>query len=285
MSVPSPVRLRLLQVAVVELLSSFLPGVGVYWAYQISRDMAEREVVVVRPRSGPTPLAVEGRTRYLGPEDVILRVGTATPDARYFAEVNGLEASTDYAALDTVTTIRNRLRTALDVVAPDAGFTTALAGADGVELTPVNAGGIFALELAGPLTAELGPVSPFKLTTGTRDIALELQALVRRNPTVGQSTYDGALDLIARAISGFHLESTLERLGRDGFSIVDLSAPPVDLTALSGAETESRAAVDVTARARAFAFEPVRPGIERVGLTLTGRLPDNIFTIAEIVAP
>lgn len=288
MPVPSPVRLRALQAAIVELVESFAPsGASVLWGWQQQhRDASAAVRVEIRTLSGPTALGSGGRgVIYLGPASATITVTAATPGVRTGVEINGLDAFEDAVLGDTTTTLRNRLRTRLDALVANDDLDVVLAnsGAAGIVITPEVAGGLYSLRLVGELSAALGSEAPYKLKQIDHAVSLEIQAYVRRTSTQPLSPRNGAEDVCARIGMGLERDDTGERLARDGFGLLSRSAP-VNLDALSGAEIESRAALDLTMLAPGVVWEPVQTVGSVVG-SIAFSPPPNVLTLATILAP
>lgn len=288
MPVPSPVRLRALQAALVELVDSFVPASSsVLWGWQQHhRDTSSNVRVEIRTLTGPTPIGSGGRgTIYMGPASATITVSAATAGVRSGVEVNGLDVFEDAILGDTTTTIRDRLRARFDALIADGDLdmTAANSGAAGIVLTPAVLGGLYSLRLVGDMTAALGSEAPYKLKAVDHAITVELQAYVRRTSGQPLSPRNGAEDVVARIGAGLERDATADRLARDGFGLVGRT-PPVNLDALSGGEIESRAAFDLTLLAPGVVWEPVQTVGSVLG-SIAFSPPPNVLTLAEILAP
>lgn len=276
MTVASPLPIGRIQAVVGRLVQSFLPaGAVVVWSHQQRpRDLEADIVGRLRVLTGPEIVGVDSSRTLRTPEDVTITIASVPAGGRVFLEVNDVEAFADAEVGDDVEALRDRWITAIEAIGEDAGVEATASGTDAIELAPTIPGGIFRLRTApaGVVTVAVGPLSAFEYVEGPRRMTLELQLMVRRG-SAPQSPRNGATDLAARVQAGLAFSSTIEALDAVGVGI-EKPSTPVDLTTISGGETESRCAMDLVVVAQSVAWEAA-PMIEVVGATIATD-PDDL---------
>lgn len=279
MTVPSPIHLGRMQVVLGALIESWLPSpASVIWAHQQRpREASEAIQATLKIKAGPSPIGPTTRRMLRTPTTAVLTVAAATAGARAWLEINDVVAVADVEVGDDVTELRDRWLDAIELIAEDAGITAVAQGAAAIAIAPIVAGGIYRLRTspADTITVAVGPLAAFEYVEGTHRIAVELQIKVRRTVGAAQSPRNGATDLFARVMHGLGEGETADRLELDGLGL-DAAGVPVDLTEISGGETESRGALDLEVLAQGVSWRS-KASIGRVEVEITAS-PDHAST-------
>jgi len=281
MPLANPIRLDRLQQGLFLALSDALAPATVGWVYgQAAFETVGPELVSLQMANGPSYWTQKHkRGRVILPFDSLtLNVAGSTPDVRDIVRVNGIDHAVDVVA-QTPEQIRDELVSLLNAN-PDNDPWSAAAGGSPSELvlTPTSFGSVFSVELVGEL-AEVSQVASGEaalLTEGTRVYTITVQTFSKQ-----REPRNGAWSLMARVESVFETEEYVEQLESFGVALWDKGIA-ADISAIAGANWESRVTVDLQVAMRSAQVRPVDQ-IEQVKTTFTARGDDgNIIAIRNL---
>jgi hypothetical protein len=179
------------------------------------------------------------------------RVGLALTGARWYEDVLGG---------DTDTTVRDRLLAQLTAPTGEPAILPGVAitadGTDGIKLDATGTAGLlWGARAVGPAAVTVSPTSTIhsEVMTGTARCTVEFQAFSRGGQGVEAQELLGAL--------GGSLRSDSMIAIRDAYGVT-FGGPlsePIDLTALAGADWESRASARLTVHVRSYHVIPIAP--------------------------
>ncbi len=263
--IPIPIRLDRVQQALFDTLSDAVAPVRVAWAYseQDFEDVPDEGLLDLRMIAGPSPNIRSGKRGKLlnAVATIDITVDAVEVGKRYVVRLNCFSYFTDAVAGDTVTTIRDRLRDAVNADALETA-TASDVGVDALRLTADMLGGLRELSLSGPLSSS-APVldgSSVLVTEGTQTMLVNVQAFSKcREPR------NGAWAIIQQAYAALQSEDYVEQMRALGVGLWDKGAAS-DLTAIAGAHWETRVSFDLTLAARAIWVRPI-DRIETVKVT------------------
>jgi hypothetical protein len=277
--IPVPLRLDRIQRALFENLSDAVAPVRVAWGYneQTFESVPDEGLVDLRMIGGPSPFIRSGKRGTLlnAADSITITVDAVEVGKRYIVRLNGFDYRTDAVALDTVTTIRDRLRDAIN--ADELETATALdAGADGLTLAADSLGGLRSLQLVGALTSD-PPVlngASVLVVEGTQTMLVNVQAFSK-----GREPRSGAWAIVQQLLAALQSEDYVEAMRRLGVGVWTKGIA-TDLSAIAGAHWETRASFDLTVAARAVWVRPISR-IETIDLELQTACPStsNTFTL------
>jgi hypothetical protein len=277
MSLPLPIRLDRLQEALQIILTDALDTAGggpeVLWGYSeaVWEGVPDSGLVLLTMVGGPQPFIRSGArgTILNAATSIVVTVDSVEVGKRYIIRLNGFDYRTDAVAGDTVTTIRDRLRAAIE--ADDLETATATdAGADSITLTADFLGGLRSLQLVGALSSS-GLVldgESVLVTEGAQVMLTSIQAFSK-----GREPRNGAWATISRVMAVFQSEDYVETLRRFGVGVWTKGAA-TDLSAIAGGHWESRVSYDLTLAAKAIWVRPVAR-IENLNTTFNGTGPNG----------
>ena len=250
------VRLDRLQQGLFEALGNV--AADVVWSYgQIPREQISSDLLALTLTAGPSlGFRRSRRGRVLQPaSSVVVRVTAATVGVRNVLRLNGFDYFRDTVALDTPTIIRDAMLA--DVVAGEPLIVAAPDGADGITLTAPTLGDMRTLHLFGELANDPAVFPPppddtVLVTEGTAVHLVTVQAYSKQAEPV-----DGAWALCDAALDVVQSEAGVELLGRYGLALWE-KGPVINLSAIAGANWETRAAFDLTLAARTVSVEPIQ---------------------------
>ncbi len=259
------VRLDRLQQGLFEAFNGV--AADVVWTYgQVPREQISSDLLALTLTAGPSlGFRRSRRGRVLQPAtSVVVRVTGTTAGVRNVIRLNDFDYFTDTTGVDTLTTIRDRLL-ALAIAGEPVILPTA-DGADGVLLTAPTVGDIRTLQLFGELgnDAPVFPIPPddtVLVTEGTASHLVTVQAYSK-----GQEPTNGAWALCDAALDVLQSDAGVELLGRFGLGLWE-KGPVINLSAIAGANWETRAAFDLTIAARSVSVEPIQT-IETVNYSI-----------------
>lgn len=284
MPLDSPIRLDRLQRGMFEALSDALSPATVGWSYgQAAFEGVGDELVSLQMASGPSYWTQKHkRGRLILPFDSLtLEVTDATPTTRDIVTVNGIDHAVDVVA-QTPEQIRDELLALLNADPANDPWSAAAGGSPSeLVITPSSFGSVFSVELFGEL-AEVSQTTSGDaalLTEGTRVFTITIQCFSKsREPR------NGAWSLMSRVESVFETEEYVQQLDAYGLGLWDKGIA-TDISAIAGANWESRVTLDVEVAMRSAQVRPVDQ-IETVQATINARGDDgNIiatttFTVA-----
>lgn len=282
MPIASPIRLDRLQEGVFTILGDAVSPAQVGWAYgQGAFESMPGDLVNVTMSSGPTQWARKAkRGSILLPFDTItIEVTQAVIDTRNLIRVNGIDYFIDTQVAMTVEDIRDTLVVALNSD-PDNDPWTAAAGVpvDELVITPNFLGSVFSLELVGDLVGVSQTISgdAVLVTKGTRVFTLGIESFSKsREPR------NGAWNLTSKVLAAFEAEDYIETLAGFGVGVWD-KGTATDISAIAGANWESRVAVDVQVAMKSVFVRPVDQ-IETVEIDLTVLSDENTVIDTETI--
>lgn len=279
MSLPLPIRLDRLQKVLFDVLTDALAPIQVAWAYSEEswETVPDEGLVSLTMIGGPQPFIRSGKrgTILNAVSTITITVDSVEVGKRYLIRLNGFDYFTDAVGGDTLTTIRDRLRDAINGD-PLETATASDSGADAVTLTADSLGGMRSLSLSGALSAG-APVldgDSVLVTEGAQNMLINVQAFSKqREPRLG------AWAIIQRCLAVVQSEDYVETLRRFGVGVWTKGVV-TDLSAIAGAHWESRASFDLSVAAKAVWVRPV-DRIESVETTLNATNPtvQEIFTV------
>lgn len=262
------VRLDRLQQGLFEALGSV--AADVVWSYgQVPREQVSSDLLALTLTAGPSlGFRRSRRGRVLQPaSSVVVRVAAATVGRRNIIRLNDFDYFRDTVALDTPTIIRDAMLA--DVIAGETVIVAAADGADGIALSAPTLGDMRTLTLFGELNHD-PPVFPAPpddtvlVTEGTATHLVTVQAYSKST-----EPFDGAWAMCDAALDVLQSEAGVELLGRFGLALWE-KGPVINLSAIAGANWETRAAFDLTVAARTVSVEPIQT-IETVNYALDVR--------------
>ena len=156
MSLSLPLRLDRVQRALFETLGNAVAPVRVAWAYseETFESVPDEGLIDLTMIGGPQPFIRSGkRGSILNAVDAITITVDSVGTGRYVIRLNDFSYFTDGVGGDTLTTIRDRLRDAINAD-PLETATASDAGATGLTLAADELGGLRSLTLSGPLSAK-----------------------------------------------------------------------------------------------------------------------------------
>jgi len=247
------VRLDRMQKALFDLFGGL--GATVTWEYeQVPHEQLGETVISLAATAGPSPhnRQAHAGVLLLPADSVVVRITGATVGTRNVIKLNGFDYYRDTIAGDTFTTIRDAMMSNIEA-GEDGAVSVAADGADGIAMTADFLGGLRRLQLVGELSAD-APVF-----SGSGVLEQEHTILY----LVGVQTYSkrrelrhGANSLADLALDETRAHDKLELLERAGVAIWERS-DVTDLTAIAGANWETRAAFDLTIAARTIAVREI----------------------------
>lgn len=281
MTLSLPLRLDRVQRALFETLGDAVAPVRVAWAYseETFESVPDEGLIDLTMIGGPQPFIRSGkRGSILNAVDAITITVDSVGTGRYVIRLNDFSYFTDGVGGDTTTTIRDRLRDAINAD-PLETATASDAGASGLTLAADELGGLRSLTLSGALSA--GPPTldgrSVLVTEGAQNMLINVQAFSPcREPR------NGAWALIQRALAVVQSEDYVETMRALGVGVWTKGVV-TDLTAIAGAHWESRASFDLSIAAKAVWVREV-DRIETVKATLNTTLP-NTQTAFQVNAP
>lgn len=265
------IRLDLLQSALGSLLGA-ATGATVAWAYTAPKfDEIEGDLVTLRVLSGPTPeLAHASGVGFLPPSEITLTV-TATVGKLARLVVNRIPYQHEITNGQTPADVRAALIAAIEAD-PEARFSAvAHADADKLRLVPAALGSIWQAAITGPLTASVAYADDLVTLAKSRRRMAVTVTCYSKNATVR----GGAHRLASRCIAALEDASNALTL-RDATIGTYAIGSPVDLTAIAGAQWESRVAFDVGLNIEAVTIKPAEQ-IGTVSATVHATAPT--FTV------
>lgn len=269
MPLSNVLRLDRFQQAVFDALSDSLgSGVDVGWAYgQAAFEQRGADLVDLTMANGPSQWTRKRmRGRPLLPfDDITIKVSAAVLDMRNIVRINDFAFFTDVLLGESPEDVRDALVTAINADSDNDPWTAAPAIAvDELVITPAAFGSIFSLELVGDLTAPSQTISGNAglLTRGTRVFTIQIQCFSK-----GREPRNGAWNLMGNVLATFEAEEYIEAMRALGVSVWDKGIA-TDISAIAGANWESRVTVDVQMTMQSVFVRPVE-AIETVEIDFT----------------
>jgi hypothetical protein len=198
---------------------------------------------------------------------VDITVDSAAADIRSGIVLNDYDYATDSVGGDTVDTIAERLVALVNGDDLETATATDLTGGV-LQLGEDFLGGIRSLSIYGSLSASnvVRSADNVLVTEGTQTMLVNVQAY-----STGRSPRSGAWGVIQQCLAAFQTEDMVETLRAQGVGIGN-KTQPIDLSAIAGANWESRVSADITLTARAAWVRPVDI-IETVDETIVAKGP------------
>jgi hypothetical protein len=260
-----------MQEALVSVIKEALgSGQLVYWAYQeFPRDSGDIvRLQLVSPPAHDQSFVDERITTEL-PQTATVTISSATIGRRYWIELNGYLYTYD-AVSTSVDAVKSALIAAIEADAEERA-TASDGGVGIVDLTEDIPGGIFSLSVgpAAQVAKANGAKVPVQVITGERVMTVSVGCFSHSREMI-----TSAFAMSARIRSALDLQSSREFLANANASITNVSTS-VDLSAIAGADYETRDQFSITMRMRAVITEEIGI-IETVEVSLFGGDPETI---------
>ena len=189
-------------------------------------------------------------------DSLTIHVSAATVGTRPIIRLNDHDYFTDVVGGDTPETVRDRLLAKIQAGEPVAALSAAANGTDRIDLAAAFLGGLRKLTFPGQQNELLPEVVVFSgdavlVTEGTMAHTLLIEAF-----SPGREPRNGAWAMITDALERLTQLSVVAQLHAFGVVLWG-KGTPINLSAIAGANWESRALVDVEIAARTIAIEPV----------------------------
>jgi hypothetical protein len=255
MTIAAPVRIDRLQTALYTELSAALGGAEVYWAYTApTHEQLPASYVVLTTVAGPAPFnrAISQGTLENPATSIEIAVTSATVGATYTIELNAYPYSTVGIGGDTVTTIRDRLISAVNADAVEP-VTASIFDANELTLTADFNGALVSLELFGPLSASAPVVSDTSVLVhdSEQTMLVNIQAYSKN-----REPWNGAESMTTVCYAALRSQSVVDALARSGI-VIWTKGVPTSIPVVIGSRWESRSSFDVTFAMRSVWAENV----------------------------
>lgn len=267
MSLETPIRFDRFQAAVTAVLDDAVGAdADVALSFQEpSQQMQDPQLVTFSITNGPTPVDRHSQHGFMlnTSSQIDIEVDSVVVGKRYIVRLNRFDYFTDAIGGDTVDTIRDRLRDAINNDLLETA--TAAAGASGIlELTEDVVGGMQRLFLFGPLSCSSNTLSGSSVLVSDipNRMLVTFQAFSKNTSPRG-----GAWAMISRVGAVFQSRDYLDTLKAAGFKVWGRSTP-VNLSAIAGGRWESRVSLDLVFTTRATWVRPAN-SIESMSTTIT----------------
>lgn len=276
-AIVTPLRLDRLQQSLFEVIGEAVAPTEVHWAYtQPTREQLPANFIELQMIGGPGPFVISGKrgTPLHAISTVTLEVDSVTAGQRYSIILNDFSHFYDAVGGDTPTDVA--LAIAISINADTYEDVTATPSSATVALVAGVAGAIRALATLGDISVAAGPAyyaSYMLLTEGTETMLINLQAYSQ-----SAEPRDGAWAIIKQAQAALQSEDLVETLRAYGVGSWD-KGQPTDISAVAGANWESRVSVDLTFAMRSSwaRFVDVIETVEGI-ITLTDQAGNTVAT-------
>ena len=275
----TPLRLDRVQQSLFEVLAE-ATGVDVHWSYsQVPQEGLTASFVSLTMIGGPGPLLrKQKRGRTLQPiSAVTLTVGPLVVGKRIGVVLNGFNYFHDVIGGDTTTVVRDDFIAQINDVDNIEPVTASTNGADALDLVPDFVGGLVELGIYGAIVAGTPTLNAgfVQIIEGAQTMLVNVQAYSKsREPR------DGAWSLIQTCLAALQTEDLVEKMRRFGVGVWGKTAP-IDLSAIAGANWETRSSFDLTLAMKAQWVRPVDV-VETVTATIITNDPPTSETITVI---
>jgi len=280
MPLQAPLRLDRFQQGLFSVVSDAMgPTTSVTWGLgQAVYESLEAELVVLTVPNGPGYFNQNHAraTTILPFDSITIDVTGATAGVRDVISVNCIDYFVDADGVITDEDIRDAFVIALNENSNDPWSAADGAGSTELVITPDSFGAIWSLEILGELAAISQTVSgnAASLTQGTRTITVGIQCFAKN-----RTLRAGAAAMIAKIQSIFEDPGYSADLSVFGIGVWD-KGPCVDISAIAGANWESRYSMDVQMAMRSAITRPV-DHIETINATIYGECPPGTVIATE----
>lgn len=280
MPINQPLRLDRLQAGVFAVVNGQMaPDATVGWSYgQAAFEQVGPDLIDLQLANGPSFWSQKGkRSSTIAPfDDVTIDVTAATDAVRNIVRVNGIDHAVDGDGVLDPEGIRDAMVALLNANPTEGDTWSAAPGVSTSELvlTPSSFGSVFSLELVGELAATSQTLSgnAARLTTGTRVWTLTIQCFSKN-----RTPRNGAWALMSEIEGIFEDDDHIETLNSYGVSVWDKGIA-ADISAIAGANWESRVTLDVQLAMRSAMVKPVDT-IETVKATIVTPIVTQSFEV------
>lgn len=255
MPISDPLRLDRLQKGVFSVLEDAMAPADVGWAYgQAAFEQRGADLVNITMSNGPsywTQKSVRGLP--IQPfDDITIDVTAATADVRDVISVNCIDYFVDVIA-QTPEQIRDEFIVLLNADAGDPWAVTPGGNPSELVLTPTSFGDVWSIELTGELAALSQTLSGeiALLTQGTRVFTITIECFSKN-----RFPRNGAWSLMSKIEGVFEAEEYIQTLDSFGVAVWDKGIA-TDISAIAGANWESRVTLDVQMAMRSALVRPV----------------------------
>lgn len=189
-------------------------------------------------------------------DSLTIHMSAVTVDSRQIIRLNDHDYFTDVVGGDTAETVRDRLLALIQAGEPATALSAAANGTDRIDLAAAVLGGLRKLTFPSPQNDLLPEAIVFSgdavnVTEGTMTHTLQIEAFSH-----GKEPFNGAWAMITDVLERLTLPSVVAKLHTFGV-VLWSKGSPINLTAIVGANFQTRALVDVVIAARTIAIEPV----------------------------
>jgi len=281
----TPLRLDRLQQGLNEVLGSALsarysPGAvpTLSWAYgeQSFESTSEGGLISLSILAGPTPLnRDQSRGTPLSDTESIEITVTAAAAEAYTVALNCYAYTHVSDGVESAEDIRDALLALIQDGEADYGSVTATAsGADTILLTANDPGGLWSLEVFGPLTGgnRVDSGDLLLLTEGQVQLDINFQTFSK-----GRAPRNGAWDLTQTLMSALQTPAYVQQLTRWGIGLGS-KGTPIDISQVDGGHWSTRTTFDVTMYMRSVWTAPVDRA-QSISLTLNTQQPPTTTTV------
>jgi hypothetical protein len=255
MPISAPLRLDRLQKGVFLAIADAMAPASVGWSYgQAAFEQLGPELINLQMANGPSYWTQRGKrgSTILPFDSLTLDVTASTPGKRDIVSLNGIEFFVDVVA-QTPEQIRDELIVSLNADANDPWSAAPGVAVSELVITPASFGAIWSAEVSGEIEALSQVVSgnAATLTQGTRVFNITIECFSKeREPR------NGAWALMSRIESIFETADYVDTLSEYGVALWNKGIA-TDISAIAGANWESRVTIDVQMAMRSALVRPV----------------------------
>lgn len=277
----SPTRLDKLQEGLYTVLQGRLSPVQVGWAYgQGAFESMPTDLLNLTVSTGPTPFSRKGArgTTFLPYTSITLQVTGSTEGVKTIVTLNEYDFAYEALLGDTIEIVRDNLLLTLNSNPENDPWTAAALDLDKIVITPNAFADVWETSLHGEIQAieQVVPGTVALKTVGTRTFTINLQAFSK-----ARSPRSGAWRIMDKVLTVFEDPVLNEDLYAYGIAVWD-KGTPTDISAIAGANWESRVSVDVDIAMRSVATRSV-DHIETLNLGLGFSDPQTLIESTTIV--
>ena len=239
--IAAPVRLDRLERGLFLALGAALAPAQVGWAYgqgafdSMPGDLVNLTLASMAKSGGA------GERLFLPFDELTLSVDGAPEGERQIISINGIRFVHDVLGGDTTETVAQALVLELGGDPEDPWTATLGPGASEITVSPSTFGGVWDLSIRGSMSVsgKTSSGAAALLTDGMLTCSITIQTFSK-----SRSLQTGAWGMAARVLAAMSDDDTLQALSDHGVGVSAVGAP-VDISALSGANWETRCTLDV----------------------------------------
>lgn len=261
-------RWDLVQLQMMDVVKAVMPAGLVAWSNQAPNrgelDMATLSVVagpVDHNRSSKSKRCVQL------PGSATLTITAATADERVFTKINGVEYWSEVVGGDTIEDVRDRhLAVLQDEGGTGPDVVAAASSTDAITLTPAEAGGLWDVKIAGPVSGVAAGLGVYDFSSTTKRVTINVQVFARSTAPRAGADYH-----MNNIVSALEQPSVLRSFQARGIGVWGKSAPVPSRVLVGTTAWEGRSSLDVDITLRSVKAEAVE-AIENLSTTLEGKL-------------